>query len=366
MRRPITLALCALLLTAACGNKKSESSTKETTSAPAVAVDGAQTYSVSIDWPSEVGQQYLMSAFYPATIRARPGDTIVFENHSSQAIHTVSVGIKPDRTNAPPLVTPKGDQFTAVVAQPCYAEADATPTLATCPAVAGPAQQAAPLPSIYGGKGYWNSGLLPPDIAGAPNPPPPAARVATLGLAPSIAPGSYAYSCLVHAFMNGTIEVVAADADRRSPQAVIDQGRADHDRDVQAAGRFAEPAAETSGKTTTVTASVGDKVVTINKFFPVRISIKAGDTVVWKDGSLYDPHTVTFESPFASPEAPGVFIPGGTKTGSSYSGGFSNSGFFGPKPFFPVQTFSLTFAKSGSYPYVCVLHPGMGGQIDVT
>jgi len=135
---------------------------------------------------------------------------------------------------------------------------------------------------------------------------------------------------------------------------------------VQAAAGIAEPAAEITGTTTTVMASVGDKVVTINKFFPVRLSIKAGDMVVWKDGSLYDPHTVTFESPFAGPEAPGVFVPGGTKIGSSYTGGFSNSGFFGPKPFFPAQTFSLKFPKAGTYPYVCVLHPGMGGQVDVT
>jgi len=175
MRRPMTLALCALLLTGACGDKKSQSSEKETTSAPIAAVAGAQSYSVSVDWPSEVGQQYLVSAFYPATVRARPGDSIVFENHSSQAIHTVSVGVRADRTNAPPLVTPKGDDFTAVVAQPCYVEADSTSSLTTCPPAAAAAGQA---PPAYGGTGYWNSGLLPPDIPGAPNSPPPAARMA--------------------------------------------------------------------------------------------------------------------------------------------------------------------------------------------
>jgi len=49
---------------------------------------------------------------------------------------------------------------------------------------------------------------------------------------------------------------------------------------------------------------------------------------------------------------------------------YVNSGWLVPKPFlddFPgsSETFTVTFEKSGTYPYVCILHPWMAGQIQV-
>jgi len=38
----------------------------------------------------------------------------------------------------------------------------------------------------------------------------------------------------------------------------------------------------------------------------------------------------------------------------------------GPKPFLPVNDFSLTFTKAGKYPYLCLLHPGMAGTVEVS
>jgi plastocyanin len=74
---------------------------------------------------------------------------------------------------------------------------------------------------------------------------------------------------------------------------------------------------------------------------------------------------VTFESPFKSPEEPGTFVPGGVASGARYTKGFSNSGLFGAQPF-PTDSFSLVFTRAGTYSYICVLHPGMAGQVEVT
>ena len=39
---------------------------------------------------------------------------------------------------------------------------------------------------------------------------------------------------------------------------------------------------------------------------------------------------------------------------------------FGPTPAFPTDSFSLTFTKAGRYPYLCLLHPGMAGTVEVS
>jgi plastocyanin len=69
-------------------------------------------------------------------------------------------------------------------------------------------------------------------------------------------------------------------------------------------------------------------------FIPAQLTIKAGETVVWKntDSIL---HTVT-----------------------------SNDGLFNENVQ-PGATFSYTFTAAGTYNYVCTLHPGMNGTIIV-
>jgi plastocyanin len=132
---------------------------------------------------------------------------------------------------------------------------------------------------------------------------------------------------------------------------------------LQAAAAMAEPAPPAGDPA--VTAGWGNYVTAVNRFSPAVLNIKAGQTVTWKGASLAEPHTVTFDSPFKTPEDAGVFTPGGARAGARYSGGFAHSGLIGAKPF-PAETFSLVFTKPGTYPYVCVLHPGMAGQVVAT
>ena len=362
MRRVTSSLLCAVaLLAGACAEKAKPAAG---TPPPKQTVTGPQTYTIALDQPSPAGKQYQFSAFYPMSVRVRPGDTVVFDNLSAQSIHTVTFGVKVDRSNQPDPVS-KGETNPAVFA-PCYAPSDPRPDMTSCE-TADLAKVDGPPPAApsYDGKGYWNSGVVPFAISGAPNPPPAEARRATVKLAVSIAPGSYSFVCLLHPFMNGTFEVVGTDADRASPATVAKAGADAYKTDEAAAGTVAEPAVVAERGRTTVTAGAGDKVVSVNRFFPASVAVKAGDTVVWADDGAYEPHTVTFQSTFQSPLDKGALVPAGVAPGGDFPGGYAHSGLFGPKPAFPSDRFSLRFTKRGSYPYSCILHPGMGGVVQV-
>lgn len=111
-----------------------------------------------------------------------------------------------------------------------------------------------------------------------------------------------------------------------------------------------------------------DNRVYANGFFPRELTIRVGDTVTWKfDGY----HNVTFLGGGPRPSFaikngnrfygnPQVFFPAG---GNQYSGtGLHNSGTpQGDKPF----SYSLTFTKPGRFEYVCTIHPGMTGIVNV-
>jgi plastocyanin len=311
---------------------------------------GRQTYTVAMDAPSPEGRNIQLSAYFPASIRARPGDTIVFENRSNQAPHTVTFGVKTDRSNSPPFLT-KAGQFNPAVFGRCYTESDPTPALEACPRNQ-PAQSPA-----FTGKGYWNSGALAPTVA-------PAGHDTKLSLDPSIAPGSYPYVCVLHGFMAGTLMVAESEADRERSKDVTTAGERLARQAAAAAAALSDTSASPTGAAKPVATGWGDKLVSVNRFNPTEVEVKAGETVAWIPLSPYEPHTVTFESPFL-PDDPRAAPPAGVKSGAAYAGGFSNSGVFGNGPF-PTGPFTLRFTKAGTYPYVCVLHPGMAGQVKVT
>jgi len=123
---------------------------------------------------------------------------------------------------------------------------------------------------------------------------------------------------------------------------------------------------------TTWTVIVGgqtpDISVYANGFFPRELTIHTGDIVLFQFAGF---HNVTFlggaaPPPFAIKDGTGydgnprVFFPAGSST---YDGaGFHSSGVTpAAKPF----SYSLRFTKPGRYEYVCTLHPGMMGIINV-
>ncbi|MBA3654422.1 MAG: hypothetical protein H0W70_09535 [Actinobacteria bacterium] len=345
MRKILVILLVALaLLGAACGNDDNGGgNAKKKAAGPS----GAQTYDVDMD--ADASPQYQVAAYYPGQLTVRPGDTIVFNNKSKVHPHTVTFGIKADQSNRPAAITAKGEENPVAFA-PCFTDTEASPQLAACPSKADPAN-----PPAYAGRGFWSSGIL--SAAAGPAAP---AKI-TLKLADSIAPGNYSYVCMLHPFQAGSIKVAATDGDRLTPAAVRTSAEASAKKAVADTSSLKAPAA-TAG---TVTAGWGDRITAVMAYDPAALNVKVGDTVTWKDASPYEPHTVTFESMFKTPGDPGATAPAGVKSGGTYTNGFTSSGLFGPQPFFESNTFSLTFAKAGTYNYVCTIHPGQKGTVTV-
>jgi plastocyanin len=99
-----------------------------------------------------------------------------------------------------------------------------------------------------------------------------------------------------------------------------------------------------------------------NAFYPARIAAHAGDKVAF---TLTSPHTVTFNRPDNAP-LPALFPPS-SGTALTAKGQFVNSG-FNPATFVPGTVFALTLGNAlppGRYQFICALHLGMRGAIDV-
>ena len=334
MRRTLAFASCALMLLGACASGPS----------------GAQTYAVDLDAPSPEGTKLQVSAYFPGSLKANAGDTIVFRNRSTEAPHTVTFGVLADRSNQPQLLTPDGENPAAF--GPCYSEDNATPELARCPSTELPA---------FGGTGYWNSGLL----QAAPVPDEAGAKEIEVELTDDIAPGNYAYVCVLHPFMNGTLQIVEEESDREAPDDVTTEAGEARDDALADAENLEAPELERDGETQVVSAGWGDRVSAVNLFAPAQLDVKTGTDVRWVARSPYEPHTITFESTF-EPEDPASFQPSGVESGSEYTGGPANSGLVGAEggPF--GTSFELTFTEPGEYSYVCALHPGQEGVVRVT
>jgi plastocyanin len=307
---------------------------------------GAQTYSIQADAATHAGRYFQFSAFYPAEIKARPGDTITIVNGGSFAPHSVSFGVKADHSNAPPPVGPGGEN--PAVFKACVLPREPTAKLLSCPA-----QYAKP--AEYTGKGYWNGFMLPKGTPAQEGP-----SSVTVKLSSGIAPGTYHFVCLLHPPMQGNLEVVSSDSDRKKPADVAAEVTSAVDDAVKASADI-KPPTVSAGQ---VAAGYSSTNVAVNEFYPKDLTVKSGTKVTWKDFSDFEPHTVTFGSPM-SQAGPGPFLaPSGVPNNGSFTGGKSNSGIFGgdlPGP----KEFSLVFATKGKYSYLCELHPGMVGTVTV-
>lgn len=335
----VTASLGLMIAAAACGADRR---------------DAPQSYNVSVDAPSPAEKNFQYASFFPAVLRARPGDSVVFENRSTQAPHIVSFGVNPSQSNAPAPTLPGGAPNPARMTQ-CYSDTPPSAALTTCANESG-----RPLP-VYAGKGYWNSGWLVPAVA------PEGPKTITMRLAESIAPGTYLYLCVLHRPMVASIEVVASDAERDTPSDVSRRTLAEIQRAESAAAAVPEPMPARSGRTFMAVAGTGQGAIAVNRFYPATIAVETGTTVAWNAQSDFEPHTITFGSKWQSgADDPASFAPAGIRSGGRYSGGLANSGFL-PAPSEKAKPiFSLVFTKPGRFAYVCVLHPGMEGIVEVT
>ena len=95
--------------------------------------------------------------------------------------------------------------------------------------------------------------------------------------------------------------------------------------------------AQATGAGTIIIVELNDKL----RFIPTQITIKAGDTVEWRNiGSI--PHTVTAD-PGRAPSSRNVELPEGAE---AFDSGLVMGG----------QRFRYTFSEPGVYRYVCLPH----------
>jgi plastocyanin len=104
----------------------------------------------------------------------------------------------------------------------------------------------------------------------------------------------------------------------------------------------------------------GEPGYAVNLFGPDRVTVATGTTVTFRN-PWFEPHTVTFPGqnpvpPPSDPQAPVPTHPGQTV---AYNGtDFVNSGFF-----FRGQDFRISFPNTGSFTFLCIIHPGMAGTV---
>jgi plastocyanin len=109
-----------------------------------------------------------------------------------------------------------------------------------------------------------------------------------------------------------------------------------------------------------------DLTIAALAFLPATVAVAEGAAVTWTVAGP-EPHSVTFFPPGQKPPTPekaGPFFAPTPPKGPWDGTTLVNSGLGPQGPGGPL-TFELTFAKAGSYGYVCVIHPQMQGTVTV-
>jgi plastocyanin len=179
--------------------------------------------------------------------------------------------------------------------------------------------------------------------------------------------------------MIGTVKVVPAGgevptaaADRRTVKKEVKSWVADNRRDAKV-----EPPKGT------VLAGSDTGTHVLQAFFPRRARVKAGGSLTFRlTGGTSEGHTITFGPkpylddlmakyvlPTADFNPLGVY-PSDRRplvlTGANHGNGFLNSGLIDKDRVTPFgDKVTIRFTKKGTYPYVCLLHPGMVGEVVV-
>jgi plastocyanin len=293
--------------------------------------------------------------FYPSEVQVHPGDTLEFKNGSGviPVPHTVTLGAGADiGANIPPPVAEGVGQVPAVWGT-CVSDEPLTPEDTSCPDgdAAFPAEGETLEMDPFAEQGFYNTGIFDPGQA------------VVMPIAEDVAPGTHTFVCYLHpATMEMTVEVVDSDQPVQS-QSDLDAAAQEAITADLADGAEAVAAAEEADRPAeTVQAGSEQGAAVVTRFFPSEISVPAGSTVTWvNEGN--DPHVVALGEEYG-PHAPENFAPPTIPPGEDYATGPAISGVFGNPPF-PSTTYALRFPEPGRYTYLCPIHPGMAGVVEV-
>lgn len=392
----------------------------------ATPVPGAQTWHVLVNNVSPDGRNWSFNRFYPDSLQAHPGDTIVFTlAPNPQAFHTVQI-LTAWRLGRTPLEYYQS--YLNGFRQPDLARPGAWQSTffgvidrrVSCGRVG---QDPCVMPSFaQGGFGIGiNSGVLvnPPPSGGEGN------QSFTVTVDPALLPGPYYMMSNVDGpVMSGLIEVVALDQPVQSQEALDAAAGLQYQADLLALAvldRISGPAESSNPdgtKTWQIAAGLGaDNApgLSINEFARAQVVIIAGDTVTWTNQSRGAvAHTVSGfgDSRETIPQNLNPFQPGcltssgeiqlpsagsfptdiwntcagaevntftesslpSAPSGEPYTIGPRTSGILLNEEYLnsPVgdglpyaSSYSVIFPEPGTYHYHCALHLGMEGTVIV-
>jgi plastocyanin len=196
------------------------------------------------------------------------------------------------------------------------------------------------------------------------------------------AAGNFKLTCLVHENMDGRIHVLGASEPLPHDQAFYNKQAseqkqeflADASDDAHSAHALANSRHGVTAGAGEVTARAGgSSTVSAMRFSHDNITIRAGQTVEWDNQDPVTPHTITFGIP---PEdvvnpSPDVTVDqdGARHAIIDSTSDSTHSGFIVaapqerlglPQAPLSVTRFRVTFPNSGIFPYICVLHGGLG------
>lgn len=199
---------------------------------------------------------------------------------------------------------------------------------------------------VYDASKYLNSGLL---TTGS-SPLPGLSTYTSYGLKFNH-DGNFTYYCLVHGkMMTGTIHVRDAGTPYPFTQEQYNKQAADQAAALVKDGQRLLTRTREKSDAHHVFAGAQDNKVMVMRFLRGTVHVAMGSQVSFINDNMIVPHTVTFGP---VPTGPSALAPSGHP--SNYTGGALSSGILDPG-----QTFTVTFNKAGTFPYLCLLHDEMG------
>jgi plastocyanin len=280
------------------------------------------------------------AAYYPAQLKAHPGDTVRFTNPTIEDPHSVTFGLEVSRSNQPAFAD--GNDLSHING-PCVSDV----ALSTARIECGETD----LPP-FAGQPFYNSGIIAPG-----------GGTFDLRLSTALAAGTYNFFCVIHPGQTGAIEVVAREVPTQRPRTLIRAADEQFERDSREMRRFLRDAdaGRLDAPAPTIRAGAATARVSLNRFLPSEVTINSGESVTWaNNGSV--PHVMTFGGALPAPVA--AETPPTRPSGSSITDGLFTTGPIGAWPY-PRTEYTLRFDRRGRYEYACWLHPGMTGSVVV-
>lgn len=327
------------------------------------------------------GEAHTVTLGTRVTELAAPARDVIDELYKTGVVGDEPPGLEPFFENLPYFFGEKGLSQTA--AQPCSAL-----TVADIAKDGKPCKDKTLAP-FTGREAYYNSGFIP--FEG------PRGNTFEMEIADDAKPGKYLYYCNLHGLPMGGNLTITEDGEASSQSELNRQGKKEADRMAKPLLDVFRKEKAGRGELKGNLAGSGDKSTAevygaANEFTPRTIGARVGEKVTW---TFINRHSVSFNVPkyapiftikpdgevvsnpqvnepqggwpgrtpplpeeFDAPEPEPVEIDAGAFDGT---GGLKSSGV----DWNTGDKYSVTFTKAGTYPYACLIHPGMIGKVVV-